>query len=160
MSLSRASRSPIPQQSGDQNTFQIDEVISNLKIALTNPEKITIAYPDGSTYTGQKKEGVPHGFGAFYNRENKSYIIGSFCSGKANGLGIYEASNNNRYVGEFKKGRIPKNGIILRANGEVELISHNVTDSGYVQSSRPSPDLPIIEFLQCLPKKLNNLFRS
>ena len=56
-------------------------------------------YPDGSSYYGQFKEGLRHGFGTYTHKGGDEYK-GAWLDGKYNGHGIYTYANRDHYVGE------------------------------------------------------------
>ena len=58
-------------------------------------------YPDGSSYYGQFKGDVRHGFGTYTHKGGDEYK-GAWLNGKYNGHGIYTYANGDIYVGEWK----------------------------------------------------------
>ncbi|MDO4957306.1 MAG: hypothetical protein Q4E60_09860 [Bacteroidales bacterium] len=55
---------------------------------------------DGSTYTGDMKNNLPHGQGTFVMASGDKYV-GQFQDGKYEGFGTYTYANGAKYVGEW-----------------------------------------------------------
>ena len=95
---------------------------------------------DKAKYTGQTKEGVPHGIGTkefseggadkfvgafkegeFYygvrSLENGKIYIGPYVNNQANGVGSYQFGDGSRYIGEFKDDAMNGYGIYIDEKG-------------------------------------------
>lgn len=95
---------------------------------------------DKAKYTGQTKEGVPHGIGTkefseggsdkfvgafkegeFYygvrTLENGKIYIGPYVNNQANGVGSYQFGDGSRYIGEFKDDAMNGYGIYIDEKG-------------------------------------------
>lgn len=95
---------------------------------------------DNAKYTGQTKEGIPHGIGTkefseggadkfvgafkegeFYygvrSLENGKIYIGPYVNNQANGVGSYQFGDGSRYIGEFKDDAMNGYGIYIDEKG-------------------------------------------
>lgn len=95
---------------------------------------------DNTIYTGQTKDGLPHGIGtkkntdgqgdkfvgsfkdgAFYygvrTFENGKIYTGPYINNQANGVGIYQFGDGSRYIGEFKDNAMNGYGIYIDEKG-------------------------------------------
>ena len=72
-------------------------------------------YPDGSTYTGQWKNGKAHGLGNFSTHLGK--YSGQFLEGKAHGRGTYECAKGTKIEGEWISDVLSGHAVELRPDG-------------------------------------------
>jgi hypothetical protein len=77
-------------------------------------------YPDGSSLTGEFKDGNPVNASLVYaTGESKGdKFEGDFVNWKFEGQGTYTWTNGNKYVGEWKNGKANGNGTITYSNGK------------------------------------------
>lgn len=61
---------------------------------------VLIKYGDGGSYTGQTKDGLPHGWGIYTGARGGMYS-GSFAKGKAHGYGVWKDAAGRLKGGEF-----------------------------------------------------------
>ncbi len=78
----------------------------------------TMAYPDGSQYTGGLANQVPHGKGKLKTNDGTVYE-GSFVNGNAQGEGKLTYANGESYEGSFNAG-VPHGMGIFRSGSAVE----------------------------------------
>jgi len=76
----------------------------------------TIKYGDGS-YTGEVKNGVPHGQGAYTWASGAKYF-GEWKAGKQHGHGTLTSPAGDKYVGEFKDGNQHGRGTYTWSDGQ------------------------------------------
>lgn len=72
-----------------------------------NPQgtrKATFIFVDGSTYTGDLKDGFLHGAGTYYWRNGNVYQ-GHWTNGHMEGPGVLHYANGDKYDGEWLKGQ-------------------------------------------------------
>ncbi len=77
----------------------------------------TMKFPDGSRYTGEFKDGVPHGHGVATYLFGEKYE-GEFKNGMPDGQGIFTYSDGSEYEGEFSNGVPEGQGCFNYASGE------------------------------------------
>ena len=67
-------------------------------------------------YTGEWKDGNPHGQGTetFPNRDK---YVGEYKDGKKHGQGTYTFANGNKYVGEWREGKQNGQGTLTYSDG-------------------------------------------
>ena len=58
---------------------------------------------DGSTYSGQFKSGLPHGYGSQMDPSGVRFT-GNWINGIKNGTGIIDFGDGSSYIGEFNNG--------------------------------------------------------
>jgi len=75
--------------------------------------------PDGSTYTGQWKDGFPDGHGEWIAPPPscESYV-GEWKRGKKHGFGLQKFANGDMYEGDWAKGKFQDRGKYVYANGD------------------------------------------
>lgn len=71
---------------------------------------------NGNTYTGELRNGIPHGRGRFATPDG-GYHEGEWRNGVADGIGVAQWSNGARYQGEWRAGRLHGLGSFVFANG-------------------------------------------
>jgi nephrocystin-3 len=81
----------------------------------------TYKLPDGSTYVGEFKYGVPYGQGTL-NFANGDKYVGEVKGGLMHGRGTYTFANGDRYVGEVKAGEITGQGELTFASSGVVCV--------------------------------------
>jgi len=74
----------------------------------------TITSSNGNEYSGEFKDGKPHGRGTFKFAAGDKYV-GEFLNGKRHGQGTFEFVNGDKYVGEYKNGERDGKGIFTFA---------------------------------------------
>lgn len=76
-------------------------------------------FGDGSTYTGQWKNGTQDGHGEWKGGppSYESYV-GEFRNGRRHGYGIQKFANGDRYEGDWKDGKFHDRGNFFYANGD------------------------------------------
>ena len=77
---------------------------------------VEVPFYIGGTYSGEFKDGKPHGKGAVRFDGDGTYS-GEFKDGKRDGQGIYEHANGEKYVGEVKNGRRNGQGTFALPDG-------------------------------------------
>lgn len=75
----------------------------------------TITYDDAE-YTGELKDGIPHGQGTM-NYPNGNVYSGNWYKGKKQGQGTMTYPNGNKYTGSWKKDIRIGQGTIYYSNG-------------------------------------------
>ncbi|WP_226670448.1 MORN repeat-containing protein [Metabacillus litoralis] len=85
----------------------LEEVVSN---------QSTLAWRDGSTYTGDTKKGKPHGKGTMRWTDGTTYK-GDFLEGNITGSGEYTWQNGEKYIGELKAGKPDGQGTMYYQDG-------------------------------------------
>lgn len=75
--------------------------------------------PDGSSYSGQWKDGFPHGQGEWKapDPSAESYI-GEWRRGKKHGFGHMYFANGDTYEGDWKDGKFQDRGKYIYSNGD------------------------------------------
>lgn len=76
----------------------------------------TIAYSDGSKYTGETLNGKMHGKGVFYYADGTVYD-GMFRAGFPEGTGVTTWPDGRKYSGQFKSGKIEGHGTLVTKDG-------------------------------------------
>ena len=72
----------------------------------------SIAFPDGSTYTGDVFERLMHGKGCFISKQGYRYV-GDFFNGVFNGQGSLWTADGSEYFGQFQKGKLHGKGFFI-----------------------------------------------
>ncbi|CAE8614548.1 unnamed protein product [Polarella glacialis] len=73
--------------------------------------------PDGSTYSGQWKDGFPHGTGEWKAAEpSTESFVGEWQRGKKHGFGIMKFANGDCYEGDWFEGKFQDRGKYIYAN--------------------------------------------
>ena len=70
-----------------------------------------------STYEGQSKDGVRHGFGSLLY-DNGDRYIGQWRKGLMHGLGVYLSKSGDTYYGQYDNGKWNGFGFMELSNGE------------------------------------------
>ncbi|BDS10989.1 caspase family protein [Aureispira anguillae] len=73
-------------------------------------------YKNGDKYIGEFKNAVPHGRGAYYNKDGSLYK-GPFVNGKRQGYGTFIWTNGEKYIGEYKNNMRHGEGIYTFSDG-------------------------------------------
>ncbi|MCH2021325.1 MAG: caspase family protein [Saprospiraceae bacterium] len=73
-------------------------------------------FDNGDKYIGEFKNSLPHGRGAYYNKEGSTYK-GPFIEGRRQGYGTFTWTNGDKYIGEYYNNMRHGEGIYLFANG-------------------------------------------
>ena len=96
----------------------------------------TEKYPDGSNYEGNYINNKKNGLG-IYTFPNNEYYEGNFEDDLYNGQGQYIWGNNgNKYIGEFKNGKIEGKGTFSYEDGTIfvgNFIEGYKNGEGYIQ---------------------------
>ena len=81
----------------------------------------TYEWPDGSTYTGEVKDGLRHGTGSFKAGAGAPSYEGEWRAGKRSGEGTlrYDADGASRYSGQWEGDRKHGRGVMVYASGSV-----------------------------------------
>lgn len=99
--------------------------------------------PDGSTYTGQWKDGFPDGRGESKapGNSNESYV-GEWKRGKKHGFGLQNFKSGDSYEGDWADGKFQDRGKYVYANGDVFMGIYDkgvkVSGSFYFKDGRVS----------------------
>jgi len=80
-----------------------------------NNEKLT--YPDGSTYTGETRDGKRHGEGTWVRPDGTRYE-GQWENDKPDGKGTIVWPDGRKYTGQWKNGKRHGQGIDIRPDGK------------------------------------------
>lgn len=107
-------------------------------------------YENGDKYIGEFKNAVPHGRGAYYNK-NGSLYKGPFVHGKRQGYGTFIWTNGEKYIGEYLNNMRHGEGIYTFSDGtqqkgiwrngtfveeikekKTEVIAHNSNNSNNI----------------------------
>lgn len=95
-------------------------LVSNVAAPAATLKVIT--FPDGSIYTGETKNGHPHGKGtlqyASLDKKQRQKYEGEFSSGLPHGKGTMIWVVGDKYVGEWKNGKMHGNGKHTSAAGK------------------------------------------
>lgn len=83
----------------------------------------TYKWGDGNKYTGQWKNGKPHGKGKLVSPYGVTYV-GDWKDNLLHGKGIITYYNGDKYVGNFKNGKRHGKGILY--NKEKKIIKKGV----------------------------------
>lgn len=98
------------------------EVVHASNIAPAAIAQKVITFPDGSTYTGEIKNGYPHGAGvlqyASSDKKKRQKYEGEFSNGFPHGKGTMIWVVGDKYVGEWKNGKMHGNGKHTYADGK------------------------------------------
>lgn len=78
------------------------------------------AYPDGSNYEGEWKNGMMHGLGTFKYPDGIKYA-GQWKDGKAHGMGIMTWPDNAKYVGQWKDNKRNGQGAMTYPDGTKQV---------------------------------------
>lgn len=73
-------------------------------------------YDNGDKYIGEFKNSVPHGRGAYYNKDGSMYK-GPFVNGKRQGYGTFIWTNGEKYIGEYNNNMRHGEGIYTFSDG-------------------------------------------
>lgn len=91
----------------DKNNIIYSGDKTNKRLKIRNGK---ILYSDGAYYSGEIKNGLPHGVGQLYKSEDELWIEGHWSNGKLNGFGSIDSIEKNysgyKYTGEFKDNKI------------------------------------------------------
>jgi phosphatidylserine/phosphatidylglycerophosphate/cardiolipin synthase-like enzyme len=87
---------------------------------------VTKTFPNGEKYSGQWKNGLPHGYGT-YVYSDRSVFQGSFENGKENGKGVLiSATDGRKYCVVWKNGVLqsigPENSSAVRSSDETAVV--------------------------------------
>lgn len=96
------------------------------------PEKGTINW-DGGTYTGQLKDGIPHGRGVWTHSDGREYT-GDFDQGSMEGQGTMIFPGGEEYRGDFKDGVAHGQGTM--SHPREGSLSGRWVDGRYVQEEK------------------------
>jgi hypothetical protein len=90
----------------NQNGWEKDKIkILNPTSDLEEYEEVWVELENGSNYSGQVKNGMPHGYGKEYRTDGSLYA-GYFYEGKWQGVGTITTETLDTYHGEFIDGCI------------------------------------------------------
>lgn len=104
------------------------------ELTVTTAGMVTIGYAGGA-YTGEVKDGIPHGKGKIRWNDGTAYE-GDWKDGKRTGKGVYIFVTGTTYAGDFKDGRFHGRGIYTWSNGDVyegDFIDNKRTGSGRIE---------------------------
>ena len=73
-------------------------------------------FDNGDKYIGEFKNSLPHGRGAYYNKNGSTYK-GPFTEGKRQGYGTFTWTNGEKYIGEYFNNNRHGEGIYIFADG-------------------------------------------
>ena len=99
---------------GEELLFTHNSVYASTTSA---PQQVKIQLPDGSTYQGEVKEGLPNGKGTQIYPDHRKYI-GEFLNGQRDGHGTFAWSNGEQHIGAYKNGEATGYGIHTWKSGE------------------------------------------
>ena len=80
--------------------------------------KASLGYFDGC-YTGQIKDGAPHGFGRFIRKYNGDIYEGSFQNGTLDGWARFIACSGASQIGWFKESKLVGNCMEYYSSGKL-----------------------------------------
>lgn len=83
---------------------------------------VSIQYA-GGVYTGEAKNGVPHGIGRMVSGNGETYF-GEWQNGQRTGHGRYIWTDGTVYFGDFQAGKMNGSGTYLSPNGNVYVGEH------------------------------------
>ncbi len=92
-------------------------VLTDVAVVEAVNEQQAIAFARG-TYSGDLRDGEPHGQGAMTMRNGDRYE-GQFVNGLFEGQGVYVWQNGDRYEGSFRSGEMHGQGSFTLAGGQV-----------------------------------------
>lgn len=67
-------------------------------------QSVTVTRTFDAVYKGDKKDGVPHGYGRY--EYSNGWYVGHFVNGERHGSGEQHYSNGDVYIGEFFQGQV------------------------------------------------------
>ena len=88
--------------------------VSFLPLSVSTAQQTNIL-PNGATYIGEMKDGVPNGQGMCAFADGEKYI-GTFKNGHYDGQGTYTI-DGSKYIGEWKDGKYDGQGTFTSPNG-------------------------------------------
>ncbi|MDC0230325.1 caspase family protein [Aureispira] len=105
------------------NTFFIVSLISSCfsqetgcTIGDCQNGKGRFIFDNGDKYIGEFKNSLPHGRGAYFNKQGSTYK-GPFIEGRRQGYGTFTWTNGDKYIGEYFNNMRHGEGIYIFANG-------------------------------------------
>lgn len=78
----------------------------------------TVTFKDGSSYTGDVKDGILDGFGTYTYADGRTYT-GEFKNNRKHGEGHLKSPTGGSYEGQFVEGLYHGKGIFTWSNGQV-----------------------------------------
>ena len=94
----------------------------------TDSVKGEIIYSDGSRYSGEKLNGLPHGQGtmSFSSNDEKDRVSyeGSWKNGKKHGQGTMIGKDGLKYVGNWENDKKHGQGSIIDKNGDIKYVGN------------------------------------
>jgi hypothetical protein len=76
-----------------------------------------IKLSNGDQYSGEFKDGLPNGKGAYFYLDGRRYV-GYFKNGKKNGRGMQSSNNGDLYDGNFSNDLMHGQGLYMHRNGD------------------------------------------
>ena len=102
----------------------LDDCLEHIPIFKILDEKLEgprlEEYPDGSSYFGQFKGKIRHGFGTFSFANGDKYE-GSFKEGDQHGNGTFTSVDGDEYIGEWRRNKRHGQGTENYADGNVYI---------------------------------------
>ncbi len=107
-------------------------------------------FENGDKYIGEFKNALPHGRGAYYNKDGSTYK-GPFIEGKRQGYGTFTWTNGEKYIGEYVNNNRHGEGIYIFADGRqqkgnwrdgtfVEIIKEKKKEVIFISNNQDSAD--------------------
>lgn len=129
---------PLSARYWESRYFSASRVLPRIEqIAEVSPDE-AIEFSRG-TYTGELRNGEPHGNGAMVMNNGDRYE-GEFRNGLFHGDGVYRWSNGDRYEGTFRDGEMHGEGTFITAGGQISTGSWVAGER--VQERAQDPDRP------------------
>lgn len=114
-------------------------------LSSTTAAQQTYTYPVGDTYQGTwDDEGRKHGIGKF-NSTNGNLYVGQFEHGLCSGVGVLKLPDGSRYEGEFLQGKFHGVGVFTRSDKmkyEGEFFEGDVRGLGLITFPDGSHGIP------------------
>ncbi|TVR65815.1 MAG: hypothetical protein EA427_17325, partial [Spirochaetaceae bacterium] len=107
---------PLSAQYWDRRYYSATRVLPRARQVAEVPRDEAIRFSRG-TYTGELREGEPHGRGEMVMHNGDTYR-GAFRDGLFEGQGEYVWSDGSRYTGTFLRGEMHGEGTFVTAAGE------------------------------------------
>ncbi|CDW91581.1 UNKNOWN [Stylonychia lemnae] len=80
-----------------------------------------IVFADGGYYIGECIDDESHGYGKYYNSEDKSLYEGQFVLHYLQGIGKMNYSDDSMYYGLWENGERSNYGVYVNPDGDIEL---------------------------------------
>ena len=169
------------------NNRNLGDFIWPIIISLKDNNKIININNNGDYYIGEAFNGLAHGKGKIFNKNNQLKFIGNFTKGKCNGKGIkynekgdkiyegnyindivdgqgiYYFNNGDYYVGEFKRGIKQGKGIIYSPKNNNKKLEGYFENDKYIGPDKylyENGDYYIGKLINGIPPSKGNIYNK